>query len=175
MKRWIVVWSLRRWQRPGYLPWCDQRRGLYAPDLNNLARYLRRQEGQHLGSGSIIGYPHEVFVDENGIVMSGLMGGSSMADVRQWDVLLAGSGETVQGAWDRVGAMWVQGPLVFGHCAFDGDSPVDVTVADVDHLVISKVLATALVGPAIKQFLPCDLVEEFIRVVHHQGNLDVFP
>ena len=107
VERWIVIRSLRRWQGSGYLPWCDQRRGLYAPDLYNLARYLRRQKGQHLGSGSIIGNPHEVFVDEDGIVMSGLMGGSSMADVRQRDVLLAGSGETVHGAWDGVRAMRV--------------------------------------------------------------------
>ena len=96
VERWFVVWSFRRRQCPGNLSGCDQCRCLYSPDLNNLASNLGRQKGQHLGCGSVVGNPHEVFVDQDGIVVTCLVGGSSMADVRHGDVLSTGPGKPVQ-------------------------------------------------------------------------------
>ena len=60
---------------------------------------------------------------------------------------------------------------MLGHSAFDGDCSVDVT--DVDQLVITKILAQAVVGPTVHELLPCDLIKVFIRVVHDEWNLDV--
>ena len=96
VERWIVVWSFRRRQCQCCLPWCDQCRGLDAPDLDYLARNLGRQKGQDLGCGSIVRNPHEVFVHQNGVVVPGLVGRASVAYVCHWDVLGAGSGESVQ-------------------------------------------------------------------------------
>ena len=59
---------------------------------------------------------------------------------------------------------------MFGHCAFYGDCSVDV--ANVDQLVITKVLSIAMVGPAIEQLLPGYLIQKFIRVVHNERDLD---
>ena len=67
--------------------------------------------------------------------------------------------------------MWVEGPLVFGHGAFNGDCPVDVT--DLDQLVIAEILAQAVVGPTVHQLLPCDLIKVLVRVVDDEWNLDV--
>ena len=61
--------------------------------------------------------------------------------------------------------------LCLGHCTFNGDRSVDV--ANVNQLVISKVLSIAVVGPAIHQLLPGDLAQEFIRVVNDEWDLDV--
>ena len=60
---------------------------------------------------------------------------------------------------------------MFGHCAFYGDCSVDV--ANVDQLVITKVLSIAMVGPAIEQLLPGYLIQKFIRVVHNERQLDM--
>ena len=94
-----------------------------------------------------------------------------MAYVCHGDVFRTGSGKPVQGSWDGVWSMWVEGSFVFGHCAFDGDCSVDV--ANVDQLIISEVLSIAVVGPAIHQLLPGDLAQEFIRVVNDEWDLDV--
>ena len=171
VKWWIVVWGFGRWQSPGDLSWLDQCCGLYSPNLNYLAGKLWCQKWKHLGSGSIICNPHEVLVHEDGVVVPCLMGGSSVADVRHWNVLCTGSGEPIKGARDGVWSMWVEGSFVFCHGAVDGDSAVDVT--DVDHFVVPEVLAIALVGPAVHEFLPGDFIEELIRVVHNERDLDV--
>ena len=61
---------------------------------------------------------------------------------------------------------------MLGDCTFDSDRPVDV--ADLDKLVITEVLAQPLLGPAVHQFLPCDLIQVLVWIVDNEGQLDVF-
>ena len=56
--------------------------------------------------------------------------------------------------------------------AFYGDCTVDV--ADQYQFVITKVLPKSLVGPAVHQLLPGDLIKKFIWVIDDEGQLDVF-
>ena len=92
MERWIAVRALRRWQRPCYLSRSHQCRSLDASDLPS---YLRCQKGQDLWCSSVIRYPHQVFVHQNGVVVPGFVSWASMANVCHGDVLSAGSGKTV--------------------------------------------------------------------------------
>ena len=127
-----------------------------------LAGNLGRQEGQNFGCGSIVCYPHQILVDQNGVVVPCFACGSSVADVCHGDVFGAGPQETVQGSWDRVWSMWIEGPFVFGNRAFDGDQ---------FHLVITEILPQALISPAIQKLLPGNLIKEFVRVVHDERQL----
>ena len=68
--------------------------------------------------------------------------------------------------------MGIEGSLVFCDCALYGDRSVDV--ADMDEFVIAEILPIALVRPAIHEFLPGDLIQVLIRIVHNEGQLDVF-
>lgn len=56
--------------------------------------------------------------------------------------------------------------------AFYGDCTVDV--ADQYQFVITKVLPKSLVGPAVHQLLPGDLIKKLVRVVDNEGQLNVF-
>ena len=88
---------------------------------------------------TVISNPHQIPVDKNGEVVAAVMGGSSVADVRDRCVLCASPGETVQRSGDCEGAMRVEGSFVLGQDSVIGDCSVDVGYQD--GLVIAKELA----------------------------------
>ena len=80
---------------------------------------------------TIISYPHQISVDQDGEVVAAIMSGSSVADVRNWNVLCTSPGESVQRARDGEGSVGVEGSFVFGQDSVVGDCSVDVATSTV--------------------------------------------
>ena len=118
---------------------------------------------------AVISNPHQVSVDQDGEVVAAVMGGSSVADVRNGDILCTSSGETVQGPGDGEGAMWVKHSFVLCQDSIVGDCPIDV--GHQDSFVITQELAQSLIGPVVHQLLPSDFIHEFVWVVHNERKL----